>query len=83
MKQKNNVLTRVVGGETIVLPTEGENLNRVLTLNGSGGYIWKLLETDRTVEELTDLTAEEYGISKEQAREDIEELLNAIKDYIE
>lgn len=83
MRQKKDLLTRTVGGETIVLSADADNMNRVLTLNGSGGYIWKLLEEERTLEELTALAAQEYGITEENAREDIKELLNSIKDYIE
>lgn len=83
MKQRQDMLTRVIGGETIILPIGGDNANRVLTLNGSGGYVWKLMETDRTVDELSTLVAKEYNIPEEQAKTDIEELLNVIKDYIE
>ena len=75
--------TRKLGNEIMVVPSDSENRGRVLTLNPSGGYVWKLLEKERTFEELVELVMAEYGISAELAREDLGELLKVIGAYIE
>ena len=84
MKQKNGMVTqRLTEDEIMVVPTAGEALNKVLTLNGSGGYIWELLERDRTFDELKEMLMNEYAVSEREAREDLTEFLNIIEDYIE
>ena len=84
MKQKRGMVTQSMSDDEImVVPTVGEMLNKVLTLNGSGGYIWKLLESDRTFDELKEMLMNEYAVSEREAREDLTEFLNIIEDYIE
>ena len=84
MKQKSGMITHLAGDdEVMVIPIEGENVNRVLSLNGSGGYVWRLLETERSFDELVSLLSEEYGISAAEARGDLAEFIDKIKAYIE
>lgn len=84
MRQKSGMVTQTLTeDEIMVVPTLGEMLNNVLTLNGSGGFVWRLLENERTFEELAELITKEYGISMREARGDLKEFLNTIKDYIE
>lgn len=83
MKQKPGMVTRALAGELMVLPSDPENRAHVLTLNGSGGFVWRLLETERSFDELVSLVTAEYGIDEDVARSDLAELLEAIKPYIE
>ena len=83
MKQKDGMLMRKVGDdEYVVVPTEGELVNTLLTLNETGAFLWNLLETDRTEEELAQELAKEYGITTEQAREDVGEFAETIRKYL-
>ncbi len=84
MKQRPGMITHFVGeDEVMVIPTEGETLNRVLSLNGSGGYVWNLLETERTFDELVSLLVEEYGITDAEARSDLAEFIKTVIDYVQ
>ncbi len=47
----------------------------MILLNQVGSYLWKQLETERTVEELTRLVTEEYEISGKIAGKDIREFI--------
>ena len=51
MKIKDSFLLREVAGETVVIPAgETQNLNFMITLNGTGAFLWKnLLEDCRAV----------------------------------
>ena len=83
MKQKDGMLMRKVwDDEYVVVPTEGELVNTLLTLNETGAFLWNLLETDRTEEELAQELAKEYGITTEQAREDVGEFAETIRKYL-
>lgn len=83
MKQKDGMLMRKVGDNAyVVVPTEGELVNTVLTLNETGAFLWNLLETDRTEEDLAQELAKEYGITAEQASEDVREFIERIVCYI-
>lgn len=82
MKQKDGMLMRKVGDNAyVVVPTEGELVNTVLTLNETGAFLWNLLETDRTEEELAQALAKEYGIATEQARDDVREFVEIIREF--
>ena len=53
MKLKQGFVLRKVAGETIVLPSGDElNLNMMITLNETGEFLWKHLETGTEVEDL-------------------------------
>lgn len=83
-KQKPGMVTQSLSeDELMVVPTEGGAVDRVLSLNGSGGFVWNLLEQERSFDELLTLTVAEYGISVEEARNDLTEFLKSIKNYIE
>ena len=62
MKQKSGMTTRKLGNEIMVAPSDPENRGRILTLNGSGGFVWRLLERERSFDELVCLVTAEYGI---------------------
>lgn len=83
MKQKGGMLMRKVGdNEYVVVPTEGEPVNTVLSLNETGAFLWNLLEAERTEENLTQALAKEYGIIPDQARDDVREFVEIIREYI-
>ena len=83
MRQKKGLITEQIADEIMVVPIEGKLVDTALSLNESGGFVWKLLEQDRTREELTESVIARYGISREQAEEDMTAFLETVRDYIE
>lgn len=67
----------------MLVPTEGMGAETVASVNESGGFVWRLLEKDRSFGELTDALMNEYGISKAQAEADLREFLEIIESYID
>ena len=69
-------------GYYIVVPSGQADTGRVLALNDCGAQVWTLLNTERSIEELTEYLTDEYEVSEEQAQEDLKEFLAVMKEYI-
>ena len=78
MRIKEGFILRSICGEYVVV---GEglaqvNCNRMLSLNNTAAYLWKELEgKDFTLDTMVDLLLENYDVTREQAAEDVEKLL--------
>lgn len=63
MKLKDGFLLRQVAGQTVVLPAGGDlDLNMMITLNDTGSFLWKLLETETSEADLTAALLAEYDV---------------------
>lgn len=71
MKVKDGFIVRNIAGKIMAVPVgkRAQDLHGMIVLNETGAFIWKLLETDQTLETLINAVYEEYDISKDQARE--------------
>jgi hypothetical protein len=74
-KTKEQV-SRVLDNETIIL-----NLNTSVyyTLNPSGTAVWNLINGKNTPEVIINKIADAYGIVKQRAGKDVEELIDDFK----
>ena len=78
MRIKEGFILRSICGEYVVV---GEglaqvNFNKMLSRNNSAAYLWKELEgKDFTLDTMVDLLLENYDVTREQAAEDVEKLL--------
>ena len=81
MKIKDGYLLREVAGNHVVVPTGKATLDfsGVITLNGTGAFLWKLLNTDRTEPELLSAILDEYEIKEAVAKADLLEFLGRLK----
>ena len=79
MKIKEGFVLRQMCGENIVA---GEglqhiNFNKLISLNESAAYLWKELQgKEFTQEEMAELLIKRYGIDKQLAMTDSENLMN-------
>jgi len=69
--------SRVLGGEAVIL-TPGES--KIFSLNPVGSRIWELLAGQPTVSALIRTIHEEFEVGADQARRDVLEFLQALKD---
>ena len=69
----NNFVSRLVAGETIVLPVAGNvgELACFYSFNGTGTTIWEALEQPRTLKDLCDLIDRKYDGDRQKAEEDV------------
>ena len=66
MKIKAGFLRQDVAGNTVVLPTEGD-LDTMITLNGTGKFLWERLEQETSREALIDALLAAYEVDAETA----------------
>lgn len=80
MRLKNGFVLREMCGEHIVSGEgiEHINFNKLISLNSTAAFLWKEVEgRDFTAETLAELLIDRYGIDKELAMKDSENLINA------
>ena len=79
--RSESVVSRVVAGETLIVPVRAKvgDLASIYSFNGTGSLIWKLLESRKTVSELSAAVAREYEVDPAQAERDVEEFVGEMK----
>lgn len=69
MKLKDGFILRRVAGKTVVLPCdEALDLNMMITLNGTGAFLWEKLQEQTTQEALVAALLGEYDVDEETAK---------------
>src|ERR1700693_4867618 len=73
-----SVVSRVVGGETLIVPVRGKvgDLASIYSIKGTGSLIWQLLDVPRALPELVGAVEREYGVGQEQAQRDVTQFLD-------
>ena len=81
MKLKEGFILRTVSGETVVLPTAGvTNLDMMITLNGTGKFLWERLVVGAEKSELVDALLEEYDVERERAEKSVDAFVARLKE---
>ena len=80
--QSQSVVSRVIAGETLIVPVRGGvgDLASIYSLNELGSFLWQQLNPPKTFNELVNSVVDEYNVSKETAQGDIRVFLDKIKD---
>lgn len=82
MKLKDGFVMRQVAGETVVIPSGDQmDLNKMITLNGTGAFLWKLLETETTQEALVEALLGEYDVDRQTAAKCVAEFTQKLDGY--
>ena len=70
---KNNFELKDIAGEFMLIPRGASTLdfNGVIVFNETGVLIYKALNKPNDVETLSQILVEKYGITKEEAEEDV------------
>ena len=80
MKIKSGFVIREIAGQYMAVPV-GERVNDlhgIIALNETGAFIWKLLENEKTEEDLARALTEEYEVSYEEALEAVREFIKML-----
>jgi len=81
MKIKEGFLLREVAGQTVVLPCgDALDLNMMITLNGTGKFLWQLLEQDTNEEALVSALLNEYDVDRETAEKSVAAFVAKLKE---
>lgn len=81
MKINKNFALRKVANAWVVLPLAEAtvNLNGMMKLNESGVMLWNALADGCDFERLVSLITEEYDVTLEQAKVDVDEFISKLK----
>lgn len=74
-------ILREVAGEIIAIPSgeAANSLSGLVALNSGGKFLFELLQTEQTVESLTDAMLEAYDIDRDTAQTDVQEFLEVFR----
>ncbi|WP_027455621.1 PqqD family protein [Xylanibacter brevis] len=78
MKTKRGFRLRNICGENVIVAEGIENIDfsRIISMNESAAYLWnKVQSIDFTANTLIDLLLEEYEVSREDAAQDVNQLI--------
>ena len=82
MKIKGEFIIREVAGQNVVIPSgENLNLNVMITLNETGAFLWKLLETETSEEVLMAALQAEYDVDEVTVRKAVQSFVRTLKDH--
>lgn len=82
MKLKDGFVLRDVAGQTVVLPSGGDlDLNMMITLNDTGKFLWKQLESEKQETELVDALLSEYDVNRQTAESAVAGFVAKLKEY--
>lgn len=81
MKTKKGFMLRSVGGRNVVVAIgqASEEFNGLITLNESGAFLWKQLQSGTTYEDMLAAMLAEYEVDEETARAGIDAFLETAK----
>ena len=82
MKIKQGFMLREVAGNFVVVAVgeASKKFNGVINLNESGAFLWEQLISETTMDKLLEALLNEYEVSEEVAKNDIEKFVNKLKE---
>ncbi len=81
MRIKDGFVLKEIAGVNVVVPIASQmvSFKAIISLNESGAFLWKQLESEKTEEELLKAFLSEYDIDEATALTDIAEFLSNMK----
>ncbi len=81
-RQADNIVTRRIMDETLLVPVSGElaSMEELYTLNGTGAFIWQALDGVRTFAEIRHQLGGQYDAPAEVIEADLLEIMNGLAD---
>lgn len=80
MKIRKEFVLREIDGDYIIIPT-GKTIHAfkgLITVNEVGAALWKMLQSEKSLNELVKGILDEYDVEESVAREDIQEFLEIL-----
>lgn len=76
-------LVREIVGETIAIPSgqAAHQVSGLVAFNGTGRYLFELLQTDQTEESLVSALMDTYDVDFATAQADVSEFLTLLQDH--
>lgn len=82
MKLKDGFVLRQVAGEYVAIPSGDEvDLNKMITLNETGAFLWERLGTETTQDALAEALLAEYEVDRDTAVRCVEDFTAKLEEY--
>ena len=80
MKRSSEFLLRTVAGKQVLVPVGAAAVAfpGMVNMNTSGSYLWELLEQPQTMDFLVQSILEQYQVTEEVARADVEKFIHKL-----
>jgi len=77
-RKKENIVTRQIAGETLLVPIYGDlaNMERIFSLDPVAAFIWEQLDGNKILKDIRDGVLDVFDVKKEQAEKDIFEFID-------
>lgn len=81
MRIKEGFMLREVAGDTVVVPIGKATLdfNGMITLNETGAFLWKLLQSGATEDELIQAMLKEYDAEESVINKDVKSFITKLE----
>ncbi len=80
-RQRQEMVTREIAGEVILVPVRGKlaQLQQIFVLNPVGAYIWEQLDGERDLEAIRRGLVDSFEVTSSEAEADLVEYLGALE----
>ena len=79
-RKDDSIVSRRIEDEVILVPIRQSvaDMESIYTLNEVGAHIWEQIDGRRTMAEILALVVEEFEVTGEEARKDLEEFISQL-----
>ena len=80
LKKADNVITRHIADETLLVPIRGKlvDMQKLYALDPTAEFIWNLIDGEKSLADILDAVVAEFDVGSEQAQSDLQELVDAL-----
>lgn len=81
-RKKDDLLTRRIAGETIVVPIRGKlaDMQNIFAVNVVAEFVWERMDGQRTLDQIAREVAEHFDVGESQARSDVLEFVDELSE---
>ena len=81
-RQRPDIVTREIIGETLLVPVRGEiaNMQRIFSLSEVGAHIWKNLDGEHSEEAIADSVSQCFDIDQASATADCRQFIGELRE---
>lgn len=77
-----DLVVRKVGDESVIVPVRSRvaDLDSVVALNPVASRVWELLDGQRSIDAIVETICDEYEVTPEAARADVDEFVRSLEE---
>ena len=82
LKKRDNIVTRQIAGESILVPIRGKlvDLQKIFCLDPVAAFIWERLDGTHPLAQIRDAVLDTFEVQRERAEADLNEFVTELLD---